>query len=40
MARKWIQALEGSGENALTWFFLGLMLIAVIAVLLGQMDID
>ncbi len=40
MLRKRIQALEGVSDSAITWFFLGLMLIAAIAIVLGQVDID
>jgi hypothetical protein len=30
--------IEGHGENALTWFLSGMLLIAIIAALLSQVD--
>jgi hypothetical protein len=39
MSRKWTRSIEAYGDSAITWFFVGLMLIAAIAALLGEMDI-
>ena len=39
MPRKYFETLEGVGEYPLTWFLLGLLLIAAIAAVLGQVDI-
>lgn len=38
MSRRRTQALEGLGDSAITWFFVGLLLIAAIAGLLGQVS--
>lgn len=38
MSRKPSHAVEAIAGNAMTWFFVGLMLIAAIAALLGQVD--
>lgn len=39
MSRKRTHDLESYSDSAITWFFVGLMLIAAIAALLGQVDI-
>jgi hypothetical protein len=39
MSRKRTRSIEAYGDSASTWFFVGLMLIAAIAALLGEMDI-
>ena len=39
MSRKRTQTLESYSDSAITWFFVGLMLIAAIAAVLGQVDI-
>jgi hypothetical protein len=39
MSRRRTQTLEGYGDSAITWFFVGLMLIAAIAAVLGQVGI-
>jgi hypothetical protein len=39
MSRKPSQTVEAYADNAMTWFFVGLLLIAAIAALLGQVDI-
>jgi hypothetical protein len=36
MSRKRVQALGGLSDSAITWFFVGLLVIAVIAGVLGQ----
>ena len=36
MSRKRTQTLEGLTDSAITWFFVGLMLIAAIAAAFGQ----
>jgi hypothetical protein len=36
MSRKRTQSLESLTDNAITWFFVGLMMIAVIAAAFGQ----
>ena len=36
MSRKRTQTLEGLTDSAVTWFFVGLMLIAAIAAAFGQ----
>ena len=38
MSRKPSHAVEAIADNAMTWFFVGLLLIAAIAALLGQVD--
>ncbi len=38
MSRKPSHTVEVNADNAMTWFFVGLVLIAVIATLLGQVD--
>jgi len=37
MSRKIANALENLNDSAVTWFFVGLLLIAAIAGLLGQL---
>lgn len=37
MPRKRTQALESLGDSAITWFFVGLLLIALVAGLFGQL---
>ena len=39
MSRKRTSTLEAYSDSAITWFFVGLLLIAAIAAVLGQMDI-
>jgi len=39
MSRKPSHTVESIADNAMTWFFVGLLLIAVIAALLVQVDI-
>jgi len=39
MSRKRTRTIEAYGDSAITWFFVGLMLIAAIAAVLGQIDI-
>ena len=39
MLRRRTQSLESYSDSAITWFFVGLMLIAAIAAVLGQVDI-
>jgi hypothetical protein len=39
MSRKRMQTFDAYGDSAITWFFVGLMLIAAIAALLGQVDL-
>jgi len=39
MPRKRTQALASLSDSAITWFFVGLLLIAAIAGLLGQVGI-
>ena len=39
MSRKRTQTLESYNDSAITWFFVGLMLIAAIAALFGQVVI-
>ncbi len=36
MSRRRSTAITSSGENAMTWFFAGLVLIAVVAGFVGQ----
>jgi hypothetical protein len=36
MSRKRTHSIEGLSDSAITWFFVGLLLIAAIAGLLGQ----
>jgi len=36
MSRKRSHMMESYGNNALTWFFVGMLFIAVVAGLLGQ----
>ena len=36
MSRKRMQAPDGLSDNAVTWFFVGLLVIAAIAGVLGQ----
>jgi len=38
MSRKPSHTVEAIADNAMTWFFVGLLLIAAIAALLGQVD--
>ncbi|MEO8420378.1 MAG: hypothetical protein ABI457_04220 [Hyphomicrobium sp.] len=40
MSRKRINTLESLSDSAITWFFVGLMLIAAIAAVLGQVVIS
>jgi hypothetical protein len=40
MSRKPSQSITATADNAITWFFVGLLLIAVIAGLLGQVGIS
>ena len=40
MSRKRTHTLESFGDSAITWFFVGLMLIAAIAALLGHVVIS
>jgi hypothetical protein len=37
MSRKRTQSFESLGESAITWFFIGMMMIAATAGLLGHM---
>ena len=37
MSRRKIPVITSSGESAMTWFFAGLVLIAVVAGLVGQL---
>jgi hypothetical protein len=39
MSRRRTQSLESYSDSAITWFFVGLLLIAAIAAVLGQVDI-
>jgi hypothetical protein len=36
MSRRRSQAIETNGDSALTWFFVGVLVIAAVAGLLGQ----
>jgi hypothetical protein len=36
MSRRRSQTIETYGDNALTWFFVGMLVIAAVAGLLGQ----
>jgi len=36
MSRKRIREIDTSGDGALMWFFIGMLVIAVVAGLLGQ----
>jgi len=38
MPRKRIQTWDTLGDSAITWFFIGLLMIAAIAAVLGQID--
>jgi hypothetical protein len=40
MSRKRTYTLESFGDSAITWFFVGLMLIAAIAAVLGHVVIS
>jgi hypothetical protein len=40
MPRRRTQALESLSDSAITWFFVGLLVIAAIAGLLGQVAIS
>jgi hypothetical protein len=40
MPRRRTQALESLNDSAITWFFVGLLVIAAIAGLLGQVAIS
>lgn len=40
MSRKRTQALDSLNHSAITWFFVGLLMIAAIAGLLGQVAIS
>ncbi len=40
MSRRRTQALDSLSHSAITWFFVGLLLIAAIAGLLGQVAIS
>jgi len=39
MSRKRTRTIETYSDSAITWFFVGLMLIAAIAAVLGEMGI-
>lgn len=36
MSRKKSQVIENASDSALTWFFVGMLVIAAVAALLGQ----
>lgn len=40
MSRKRTQTIGASGDNALTWFFVGILVIAAVAGLLGQVAVS
>jgi hypothetical protein len=40
MSRKRNQLVEVYGDNAVTWFFVGLLIIALIAAFLGHVDMS
>jgi len=40
MSRKRTRTFEAYGDSAVTWFFIGLLLIAAIAGVFGQMGIN
>jgi hypothetical protein len=40
MSRKRSHIIETSGDNALTWFFVGILVIAAVAGLLGQVAVS
>jgi len=40
MPRKRTQTWESVSDSAITWFFIGLLMIAAIAAVLGQIAVD